>query len=69
MAVPNTDYTEIITTTLDNYSETLADNVMNSIPLLQRLNKKGNVRSVDGGVKILENLMYAESIVQWYNGL
>lgn len=68
MAIPNTDYTEIISTTLDNYSETLADNVMNSIPLLQRLNKKGNVDPVNGGVKILENLMYAESVVQWYNG-
>jgi hypothetical protein len=68
MAVPNTDYTEIITTTLDNYRDTLADNVMKGIPLFQRLNEKGNVDPVDGGVKILENLMYGESIVQWYNG-
>lgn len=68
MAIPNTDYTEIITTTLDNYSDGLADNVMNSNFLLMKLNKKGNVRPADGGVKILENLMYGESIVQWYNG-
>lgn len=68
MAVPNTNYNEIITTTLDNYSEQLADNVMNSNFLLFKLNKKGSVRPASGGVKILENLMYGESVVQWYNG-
>lgn len=61
MAAPNSSYTEIITTTLDNYRDTLADNVLGHNPLLARLNKKGNVDPVSGGVKILENLMYAET--------
>lgn len=61
MAIPNSSYTEIITTTLDNYRDTLADNVLTHNALLMRLNKKGNVDPVSGGVKILENLMYAEN--------
>lgn len=61
MAIPNSSYTELITTTIDNYRDTLEDNVLNHSPLLARLNKKGNVDPVSGGVKILENLMYAEN--------
>jgi len=69
MAAPNSSYTEIITTTLDNYRDTLADNVLGHNPLLARLNKKGNVDPVSGGVKILENLMYAETgTLSWYSG-
>ena len=61
MAIPNVNYSEIISTTLDNYSDEFNDNVLNHNPLLARLNKKGNVRSANGGVKILENLMYADN--------
>lgn len=69
MAIPNTNYNELVTTTLDNYRDKLADNILNHNALLARLNKKGNVDPVSGGVKILENLMYAETgTVMWYNG-
>ncbi len=69
MAIPNTNYTEIITTTLDNYRDQFADNVLTHNALLMRLNKKGNVDPVSGGVKILENLQYAENgTVAWYSG-
>jgi hypothetical protein len=61
MAIPNVNYSEIISTTLDTYSDEFNDNVLNHNPLLARLNKKGNVRSANGGVKILENLMYADN--------
>ena len=61
MAIPNSSYTEMITTTIDNYRDTLVDNVLNHSPVLARLNKKGNVSPVSGGTKILENLMYAEN--------
>lgn len=61
MAAPSTTYTELVTTTLDNYRDKLVDNILNHNALLMRLNKKGNVDPVDGGVKILENLMYAEN--------
>lgn len=70
MAVPNSSYTEIITTTIDNYSSTIADNVETNNTLLARLRMKGNTDPVDGGVNILENLEYAEnSTFQWYSGL
>lgn len=69
MAIPNSSYTELITTTLDNYRDELADNILNHNPLLARLNKKGNVDPATGGAKLLENLMYAENgTFAWYSG-
>jgi hypothetical protein len=69
MPIPNSSYTEIITTTIDNYRDKLSDNVLNHNALLARLNKKGNVDPVSGGSKILENLMYADNgTVAWYSG-
>lgn len=61
MPIPNSSYTELITTTLDNYRDELADNILNHNPLLARLNRKGNVDPATGGAKLLENLMYAEN--------
>ena len=61
MVAPNSSYSELITTTLDNYRDELADNILNHNPLLARLNKKGNVDPATGGSKLLENLMYAEN--------
>ena len=70
MAIPSTNYTEIITTTLNRYSSKIADNVTNHNPLLERLKRKGNADAVEGGVKILENLNYAENgTFKWYSGL
>ena len=69
MAIPNSSYTEIITTTIDSYRDKLADNVLNHNPLLAKLNAKGNVDPVSGGSKILENLMYQDNgTVAWYSG-
>lgn len=69
MALPNTSYTEIITTTLDNYRAKLADNVLNHNPLLAKLNSNGNTDTADGGAKLLENLMYDENgTFKWYSG-
>ena len=61
MTIPNTSYTEALTTTLDLYRDELADNILNHNPLLARLNRKGNVDTASGGIKLLENLMYAEN--------
>ena len=70
MAIPSSTYTEIVSTTIDNYRSSMADNVLNHNALLERMKRKGNTSSVSGGVKILENLMYAEnSTVKWYTGL
>lgn len=68
-SIPNTSYTEIITTTLDNYRSKMADNVTNHNPLLAKLNSKGNTDPASGGAKLLENLMYDENgTFKWYSG-
>jgi hypothetical protein len=59
MASPN--LSEIVTTTLRNRSGKLADNVTNNNALLNRLNKKGNVKPVDGGRSIVQELDYQEN--------
>lgn len=70
MPAPNSDFSEIVTATIDRYSPQLADNVLDNNALLSRLKRKGNTKAVGGGVKILENLMYAEnSTAKWYSGL
>lgn len=69
MAIPNTSYTEIITTTLANYRDKMADNVLQHNPLLLRLKKNGNTDAASGGTELLENLQYAEnSTFSWYSG-
>ena len=69
MPIPNSSYTELLTTTLDEYSAELADNVTNHNPLLKRLAQSGNVRTATGGARLLENLKYAENGTSiWYSG-
>ena len=67
MASPN--LSEIVTTTLRNRSGKLADNVSESTVLLHRLKRKGNVKPVDGGRTIVQELEYAEnSTYKRYSG-
>ena len=61
MAIPNSDVTEIIATTLRNRSKKLADNVTDNTALLNRLKAKGKMRPVSGGRTILEEIEYAEN--------
>ena len=69
MAIPNTSYTEIISTTLDNYRSKLSDNVLNHNALLAKLKANGNTDTAGGGAKLLENLMYDENgMFKWYSG-
>ncbi len=69
MAIPNTSYTEIISTTLDNYRSKLSDNVLNHNALLAKLKANGNTDTAGGGAKLLENLMYDENgTFKWYSG-
>lgn len=56
MTIPSSTYTELVTTTLDNYRDMLADNITTHNPLLDRLKKKGNADPAGGGVNLLENL-------------
>jgi hypothetical protein len=67
MAVPN--LSEIVATTIENRSRTLADNVSKSHALLDRLEKKGKAKSADGGRRILQELEFAENgTFGWYSG-
>lgn len=69
MADANSSWSEIITTTLENRSGQVADNVTNTNALLQRLNMNGNIRTASGGRVIAEELEYAEnSTFKYYSG-
>ena len=58
MAFANSAIDDIIATTIQSRNGVLADNLTNNNPLLDRLNKKGNVRPFSGGNVILEEIMY-----------
>lgn len=61
MANPSSTMTEIITTTLRNRSGKVQDNVSKNNALLNRLKKKGKVKTVSGGRTIVQELEYAEN--------
>jgi len=56
MAFPNSS--DIAATTIEARSKDLADNTTKNIPLLSKLNSKGNVKPFAGGSMILESLHY-----------
>lgn len=67
MAFPN--LSDILTTTIENRSRKIADNVTNNNALLKRLSTKGRIKTFSGGHKILEELSFAEnSNAGWYSG-
>lgn len=59
MSFPNVS--DIVTTTLENRSGEIADNVTNNNALLWALNKKGNVKTFDGGRVIFQELSFAQN--------
>jgi hypothetical protein len=59
MASPNLN--EIVTTTLRNRSEELADNVTKNNALLTRMKRAGSIKPVSGGRSILQELEYNEN--------
>lgn len=67
MAVPN--LSEVVTTTIENRSKTLADNVSKSHAALDRLETKGKQKAADGGRRILQEIEFAENgTFGWYSG-
>lgn len=67
MAVPN--ISEIATTTIENRSLELADNVMDNCAFLFKLKSKGKVKFVGGGDVIYQELFFADNdTVQAYSG-
>src|SRR3990167_8286373 len=61
MPAPNSNYTDMIATTIESRSGELADSTSNNNALLRRLKEKGNTRTFSGGYRILEEIMYTES--------
>lgn len=67
MASPN--ISEIATMTLESRTGKLADNMSKNNALLNRLKKRGNVKTVSGGVSIRQELEYAANgTVMNYSG-
>jgi hypothetical protein len=69
MATPSSVFTELVTTTDRTWGQTVTDNVSNHNALLNRMKKKGNIKTVSGGYEIAEPIDYAEnSTYQRYSG-
>jgi hypothetical protein len=65
----NSNFDELLSTTIANYRDQLTDNVFNARPLTNHLMENGRLRMVDGGTKIVEPLIYGEnSTVGVYSG-
>jgi hypothetical protein len=59
MATPNVS--DIVATTIENRSKTLADNVTKNNGLLTWIEARGNVKTVSGGSVIFQELTFAEN--------
>jgi len=69
MAFANSQVSDIIATTIQNRSKTIADNVTKNNALLTYLNKKGNRKPFSGGNVIMQELSFAQNgNAAWYSG-
>ncbi len=68
MALPNSSFSDIITTTLQGYSGEIADNITNHNSLLRQINRKGNKKTATGR-SIVQEIEYAQNgTAAWYSG-
>lgn len=63
MAIPNTNWGEITTTTLYNRSKKLADDVSKNNALLRRLSERGRKKTFDGGQAIVQEMQYSWALI------
>ena len=69
MATPSSMFTEMVTSTDRNWGTKVTDNVSEHNALLNRMKKKGNIKTVSGGYEIAEPIEYAENgTYQRYSG-
>ncbi len=59
-------WNDILSTTMHNYHKTLTDNIFNTRPLLDYYMSKGRVKTISGGISIVEPVMYAEGDADSY---
>lgn len=69
MPAPNLNYPDIVATTMEHRSRSLADNFSLESVVFDKMKKNGNVKTYSGGYKIVEGIQYAENgSFKWYNG-
>jgi hypothetical protein len=69
MAVANSNFDQLVATSLKNYRHKLHDNVTEHQVILAQLKKRGFVEEKDGGTSIVEPLMHEyNSTVKSYSG-
>jgi len=69
MTIPNSTFTEVLSSTLRDFQNDFADNVTDKNALLTALKDKGGVQLKTGGESIQRQLAYAEnSTFQYYSG-
>lgn len=61
MALGNANYDALLSTTLANYRSTLEDQAFTARPFMAFLKRKDRMKLKDGGVKIVDPLMYAQN--------
>jgi hypothetical protein len=67
MAFPNVS--DIVATTIESRSRKIADNVTKNNGLLTWLDARGNIKTISGGYKILQELSFAANgNAGWYSG-
>ena len=67
--VTSVDWGDVVTTTLENRSKKLADNITNNNALLARLKQKGRAKPFSSGREIMQELRYASNqTFMWYSG-
>jgi hypothetical protein len=67
--VVSVDWGDVVTTTLENRSKVLADNITNNNALLARLKEKGKAKPFSGGREIMQELRYAQNqTFMFYSG-
>jgi hypothetical protein len=65
----NANFDTLLSTTLNKYQKRLTDNIFNARPLTKWLTDKSRMRLDDGGVKIIEPILYSgNSTVASYSG-
>ena len=69
MATANSNFSAILSTTLNNYRKQLTDNVFTARPFTYWLTEKGRIRMVPGGAQIVEPLVHGlNDTVASYSG-
>lgn len=67
--VVSVDWGDVVTTTLESRSKTLADNITNNNATLSWIKKAGRQKMFNGGREIYEGLRYAQNqSFMWYSG-